>query len=140
MRSVYAECMNPSYNSLDFYNISADASCANYLGMRNGDIADSQITATTSHDHCDLYLSRLDSTISWCATSNDQDQYVQVDLLELTHVTGVITQGRENHAVQWVTSYKVKYSRDGSSWGTVQDADSADIVSVLLCVCVSPTD
>jgi len=49
----------------------------------------------------------------WSARSNDANQWLQVDLgSEFTKVTGVATQGR-NAFNQWVTKYKLEYSKDG---------------------------
>ena len=41
-------------------------------------------------------------------------QYIEVDLLEDTTVTDVITQGRRD-GDQWVTAYKVAYFESGES-------------------------
>jgi len=49
----------------------------------------------------------------WSAGSNNANQWLLVDLgSEFTKVTGVATQGRNNHG-QWVTKYKLEYSKDG---------------------------
>lgn len=51
----------------------------------------------------------------WAASSNNKDQYLQIKFSKITQITGVATQGRSD-ADQWVTSYKLQYSTDGSSW------------------------
>ena len=52
---------------------------------------------------------------SWCAKRNDRRQWLQVDLGADALVRRVATQGRQN-ADQWVTSYYMSYSRDGSKF------------------------
>ncbi|CAH1776419.1 unnamed protein product [Owenia fusiformis] len=49
---------------------------------------------------------------AWSARSNNHDQWIQADLGEVMIVNGVITQGR-NDVAQWVSSYKLFYSRNG---------------------------
>ena len=54
------------------------------------------------------------------ARNND---YLQVDLRTAKNVTGVVTQGRARNDVdQWVTSYKVSYSNDGTNFHFVDCA------------------
>ena len=45
---------------------------------------------------------------AWCPNVADTNQWIQVDLVNTTYVTGVLTQGRSDDA-QWVTKYKVQY-------------------------------
>lgn len=53
------------------------------------------------------------------ARNND---YLQVDLRTAKKVTGVVTQGRARNDVdQWVTSYKVSYSNDGTNFHFVDN-------------------
>jgi len=52
---------------------------------------------------------------NWSSQFNDANQYLQVDLGAAKPVNGILTQGRYNHD-QWVTSYKLSYSTDGTTW------------------------
>ncbi|XP_071801027.1 lactadherin-like [Asterias amurensis] len=45
---------------------------------------------------------------AWYPIVADTNQWIQVDLVNTTYVTGVLTQGRSDDA-QWVTKYKVQY-------------------------------
>ena len=78
---------------------------------------DSQIIASSEFDadHSPIYA-RLHSTAgagSWVAGTDDDDQWLAIDLLnEDTKVTGVATQGRNTADNHWVTSYKLAYSDD----------------------------
>ncbi|XP_028828696.1 EGF-like repeat and discoidin I-like domain-containing protein 3 isoform X2 [Denticeps clupeoides] len=59
---------------------------------------------------------------AWASASNDQSQWLQVDLLLPTKVTGIITQGAKDFGrVQFVGSYKLSYSNDGEKWAIYQD-------------------
>ncbi|XP_041477638.1 uncharacterized protein LOC121425593 [Lytechinus variegatus] len=98
------------------------------LGVEDGRITDSQITASSCFDqnHC-TDRARLNQPQSgskkgaWSARTNNQDQFIQADLRQLHDVIGVMTQGRNAHS-QWVTSFRVMYSTDGLTWTAVQNA------------------
>ena len=51
----------------------------------------------------------------WAALTNDQNQYLQIKFNQIFQITGVATQGRAD-AAEWVKSYKLEYSTDGSTW------------------------
>ena len=51
-------------------------------------------------------------TGAWSAKKNDLGQWIQVNFRELTRVTEVVIQGRQDYA-QWVTAFKLSYSLDG---------------------------
>ena len=56
------------------------------------------------------------------ALESDEQPWLQISLYRQTPITGVIVQGREDQD-QWVTSYKVQTSLDGSSWIYVPGID-----------------
>ena len=107
--------------------------CDNYLGMLDGNIADSQISVSSVWDSNHLQP-RLHSTSangqsgSWNPSTYAAGQWLEVDFLFTTKVTGIITQGRYNNA-EWVTQYQIAYSDDGDNWNIVTDADGNDEVS-----------
>lgn len=90
-------------------------------------LQDSQMSASTFTSQTAAHYGRLNSmlekggngnTISvggWCATSQDRYQWLQVRFNDIMRISAVITQGRQD-ADEWVTSYKLQYSVDGSSW------------------------
>ena len=104
------------------------------MGMADGRIPDSQITASSefghpgSHGPANGRLNRPHSpgrTGSWSASANTLGQWLQVDLGDSRPITGVVTQGRsisEPHQ-QWVTKYLVMYSNDGETWSYVENSD-----------------
>ena len=58
----------------------------------------------------------------WVALESDKEPWLQISLYRQTSITGVIVQGREDED-QWVTSYKVQTSLDGTSWDYVPGSD-----------------
>ncbi|XP_035673289.1 uncharacterized protein LOC118413828 isoform X1 [Branchiostoma floridae] len=103
------------------------------LGMESGAIPDGHITASSTHPDCATSKARLHSREesrtsqggwagAWCANGPlNTNQWLQVDVGAETTVAGVITQGRNVGGNQWVTSYKLRFSRDGSTWSTYLD-------------------
>ena len=61
--------------------------------------------------------SMLDSLQAWSPSNavNIGDHWMQIDLGANKTISGVVTQGRYNYP-QWVTSYKVEYSTNGTNW------------------------
>ena len=110
--------------------------CGLPLGMEDGSIPDSNITASTTHGHCSTSNGRLNNlggngkAGAWCAASGDrQAPWFQVDLGEQTQVEGVITQGRSD-ANQHVTAYQVQYSDDETDWQYVTDGTNVNDAQV----------
>ncbi|XP_078670679.1 retinoschisin-like [Branchiostoma floridae x Branchiostoma belcheri] len=106
--------------------------------MESGAIPDDHITASSTYTGCATRKARLHSqqTFSgqsgwpgaWCANNPlNTNQWLQVDVGVVTTVAGVITQGRSDRP-QWVTSYKLSFSRDGSTWSTYLDKLGRDRV------------
>ncbi|XP_078346349.1 uncharacterized protein LOC144631708 isoform X1 [Oculina patagonica] len=94
--------------------------CDSPLGMQNGNVPNSDITASSewdaNHGPSNARLNRPaggGKTGAWSAKQNDRGQWIQVNLRELTRVTKVAIQGRQDHA-QWVTAFKLSYSLDGN--------------------------
>lgn len=52
---------------------------------------------------------------AWSPNSENDQQWLKIDLGILTTVTKVATQGRQD-ASQWVTSYFISYSINNSYW------------------------
>ena len=108
--------------------------------MESGKILDQQITASSKWNaQCAAHQGRLNfqevvegsvarKSGSWSALINDQNQWLQVDLLHQESViTSVATQGRNRDPLwgphnQWVTSYKLQYSNNGVDFEYYKDA------------------
>ena len=107
--------------NLTFTSISA---CNGSLGMEDGRIPASQITASSEYDSihgpANARLNRPagDSTTTgaWSARTNDLLQWIQVDFGVPKIVLGIVLQGKEGDDDQWVTRYRVEYKYEGSSW------------------------
>ena len=90
--------------------------------METGSILDSQINASSVYDgnHA-AHQARLHFKAgggkkgSWSSLLSDNNQWLQVDLQQMTRVTRIATQGR-NGDPQWVTKYKLQYSEDGHTF------------------------
>ncbi|ETE62036.1 EGF-like repeat and discoidin I-like domain-containing protein 3, partial [Ophiophagus hannah] len=106
--------------------------CSEPLGMKSGHIQDYQITASSIFRtlNMDMFTweprkARLDKqgkVNAWTSGHSDQSQWLQIDLLVPTKVTGIITQGAKDFGhVQFVGSYKVAYGNDGQHWTIYQD-------------------
>ncbi|XP_078346313.1 uncharacterized protein LOC144631689 isoform X2 [Oculina patagonica] len=93
--------------------------CQSELGMKNGKIPNSAITATTIlNQYYGTERARLDTVKSgsfagaWIPKSQDVGQWIQVDLGKISKITRLATQGRQD-AAQWVKSYSITYSVEG---------------------------
>ena len=89
------------------------------LGLENGNIPDSAITASSiANSYYRADQGRLQAQYesggygSWLAGTSNNQQWFQVDFGSWTKVARVATQGRLN-AAQWVTRFTLAYSYDG---------------------------
>lgn len=88
------------------------------LGLENGKIPDSALSASSSHNSYGADQGRLQAQSgsggqgSWVPTASNQQQWFQVEFGDWTKVTRVAVQGRLN-AAQWVTKFKLSYSYEG---------------------------
>ena len=93
--------------------------------MESRAITDGQITASSEwnrndYDHAAIqgrlhFTAGDGKTGAWSAGRNDDNQWLQVDLLGQYIVTRVATQGRNGYS-QWVRKYKLQYSDDGKNF------------------------
>lgn len=91
------------------------------LGLEDKRISDGAFTASNSYDqHHRPSLARLNllsngkDVGAWCPKVKT-NQWLQIDLGEITAVTKVATQGRYNTEDR-VRTYKLSYSVDGIHW------------------------
>ena len=88
------------------------------LGMESRSIPDNNITASTVRSaNTTAKNGRLNYTSesSWCAGTSDPNPYLQIDLQTLHIICAVSTQGNSK-ADQWVKTYTLQSSTDGSNW------------------------
>ncbi|XP_031573510.1 lactadherin-like [Actinia tenebrosa] len=115
--------------SMDIYNCSA---CESPLGMEDGRIQNSQITASSYFDKRFYpWLARLnlEATLehqgSWTAGQKMVGEYIQIDLGRMYKLTKVATQGRvpADWHTQWVTKYSLAYRADDPTWTDYKEND-----------------
>ena len=71
---------------------------------------------------------------AWAAATADKNQWLQIMFKQTFQITGVATQGQED-ADYWVTTYKLDYSTDGSTWSSYPDVRlSCFLVAIHICV------
>ncbi|XP_068815645.1 coagulation factor V [Struthio camelus] len=107
--------------------------CSLPLGMENGEIKNTQITAssakTTWFKVWEPFLARLGLTgkiNAWRAKSNNNQQWLQIDLLTIKKITAVATQGAKSMSSEnFVKSYVILYSDQGSEWKSYTDGSSS---------------
>jgi len=64
-------------------------------------------------------LNEIHGNGAWFAQTNEAGQWWQMDLGSPKQVIGVVTQGRHIHSSQYVSSYTVNVSSNGSGWSQV---------------------
>lgn len=120
--------------------------CQAPLGMESGAISDAQISASSqwNSNHAAIQ-GRLNFKAGggkqggWSALHNDQNQWLQADLGSSKQVTYFATQGRNAYS-QWVTSYKVEYSNDGSSFQYYQEQGADKVCELAYTICCTTTE
>ena len=97
-------------------------SCSVSLGVEDKRITDGAFTASSSvDDRHRPSLARLNilsdgkHMAAWCPKLKSTNQWLQIDLGEITAVTKVATQGRYN-SEDSVKTYTLSYSVDGMHW------------------------
>ncbi|XP_063734336.1 epithelial discoidin domain-containing receptor 1 isoform X2 [Eleginops maclovinus] len=114
------------------------AQCRYALGMEDGTIPDSDITASSAwSDSTEAKHGRLstgEGDGAWCPAGSvfpGGSEYLQVDLHKLHFLALVGTQGRhaDGHGQEFARSYRLRYSRDGVKWITWKDRWGREVVS-----------
>ena len=98
------------------------ALCSTPLGLQNGRIRNSRITASSEYNvyHAArlgrLHLHKRGRYVgAWCTKHKNRNQWFKVNFGRLMKITKIATQGRQD-AAQWVTYYRVSSSVDGIHW------------------------
>ncbi|XP_063109706.1 coagulation factor V isoform X1 [Cavia porcellus] len=104
--------------------------CSTPLGMENGKIENKQITASSFKkswwgDYWEPSRARLNAqgrVNAWQAKANNNQQWLQVDLLKIKKVTGIVTQGCKSLSSEmYVKSYTIYYSDQGVEWKSYRE-------------------
>uniref|UniRef100_A0A671P7C4 receptor protein-tyrosine kinase n=1 Tax=Sinocyclocheilus anshuiensis TaxID=1608454 RepID=A0A671P7C4_9TELE len=112
--------------------------CRYALGMEDGTIPDSDITASSAwSDSTEAKHGRLstgEGDGAWCPAGPvfpSSSEYLQVDLRKLHFLSLVGTQGRHADGLgrEFARSYRLRYSRDGRHWIMWKDRWGQEVVS-----------
>ncbi|XP_048007914.1 epithelial discoidin domain-containing receptor 1 isoform X2 [Megalobrama amblycephala] len=115
-----------------------NAKCRYALGMEDGTIPDSDITASSAwSDSTEAKHGRLsngEGDGAWCPAGPvfpSGSEYLQVDLHKLHFLSLVGTQGRHADGLgrEFARSYRLRYSRDGRHWMTWKDRWGQEVVT-----------
>ncbi|XP_007433397.1 coagulation factor VIII [Python bivittatus] len=92
--------------------------CQSPLGLASGYVADSQITASGHYGEWVPSLARLDNSGSVNAwRSNQNNSWIQVDLLQPKIFHGIKTQGARRRLTNYyISQFIIFYSLDGERW------------------------
>ncbi|XP_038060862.1 lactadherin-like [Patiria miniata] len=90
-----------------------DCSSPQPLGMEDGRIPNNSIKASSQWSCCPASNARLNNKLRWNTLSSDANPWIEVDLVESTVVTGIVTQG--SSVGSFVTQYNVAYQKQHSS-------------------------
>ncbi|XP_022252614.1 hemocytin-like [Limulus polyphemus] len=111
-----------------FYCKCADTACDFPRGMEKDYISDQEVSVSSFRSPSTLgNKARLNGNSAWSAGYLSTDEWIQVDLQELQDVTGVITQGNPLQP-EWVTAYKVFYSKDSVAFSVLKSPDGSEKV------------
>ena len=111
--------------------------CSIPLGMENGRIQDSFVTALDSHEEFPAFAARLNGKSAWCSDNPESLQeplYLQIELRKLSAVSAIATQGFYPAAelmslrLGRVSKYQLMYSMDGISWEMYKSKDNETIL------------
>lgn len=109
--------------------------CYGTLGLESGVVRDTQLSASSVWEWTDSFgQSRVwgpfgarlkKAGLPWAPATNDQHQWLQVDLKKEKRITGITTSGSTLLEYQfYVSTYRVLHSVDGQLWSTYREADS----------------
>ncbi|RMC11881.1 hypothetical protein DUI87_11008 [Hirundo rustica rustica] len=107
--------------------------CSLPLGMESGEIKNTQITASSTKtswfNTWDASLARLNQSgkmNAWRAKWNNNQQWLQIDLLTAKKITAIATQGVTSMSAEnFVKTYVLLYSNDGSEWKSYTEGSSS---------------
>ena len=93
--------------------------CSEALGLESGKVNDSQLSALSYFPMFGPWEGRLNNEKAWCTSVNNQ--YLQIDLLEVRRVSALATQGYKGRFSNYVKTYEIEYSYDGVKWFDYED-------------------
>ena len=109
-------CLNTALFISFFFMVTENTVCGETpaLGMESGKISEDQITSSSFFTDREAWEGRLNNIKYWAPITNT-DSWIQVDLWNLTRVSGIITQGSSGFS-EWITKLQIQ---SGSSEDTL---------------------
>ena len=104
------------------------------LGMETGEIFDGSITASSEENDTPAKNGRLDYSAgkSWCAGTQDNNPFLQIDLGTNFVLCAVATQGN-SQAEEWVETYQLQTSNDGLNWKDYEEEGQVRVRDNIKC-------
>ncbi|XP_015266787.1 PREDICTED: coagulation factor V [Gekko japonicus] len=107
--------------------------CSMPLGLENGAIKDAQITASSykknwfrSWQPSLARLNREGGVNAWQAKSNNNNQWLQIDLLQPKKITAIVTQGAKSLTTEmYVKAFSILYGDNESTWRPYLDSSTS---------------
>ncbi len=95
----------------------------NNLALMDTSYANIKFSSVYNNDPVSIGHGRgkLDSPQAWSAGVSDQNQWMEMDMVQVLPMAGVVTQGRAEGG-QLVTNYRVSVSADGKTWTAVDNS------------------
>ncbi|XP_069106916.1 uncharacterized protein [Argopecten irradians] len=81
-------------------------------------VSDEAFSASSTHNTCPMERVRFTSPHGWCPNPNGVGHFIQVEFKTRSTLTAIQTRGRGYHN-QWVSSYIVNISMDGTNWRSI---------------------
>ncbi|XP_033951501.2 uncharacterized protein [Pseudochaenichthys georgianus] len=89
--------------------------CLHGLGVEDGNITDSQLSASSSIGFYTPNKARLNGNSCWMPSGTATSSWIQANLGQTRKVTGVVIQGCPQNE-HWITEFKIQHSMDGTIW------------------------
>ena len=89
--------------------------------MESRKIKNSQLKSSRSFSGFGPSEGRLNNVKAWCARFSAADVFLEIDLLEVRHVSALATQGFKRRFFNYVKTFNIRYSYDGKTWFDYQD-------------------
>ena len=100
--------------------------CNSGLGVESGLSLPSGFSLTASSGSLTTSNGRLSGASSWCASSIDNNQYLQLDFGKIQTITGIAIQGNPTED-EWVKEFYMDYGTSSSSLVTYQENGSTKV-------------
>ena len=105
--------------------------CSEALGMESRKIKNSQLKSSRSFPGFSPSEGRLNNVKAWCARFSTAEVFLEIDLLEVRHVSALATQGFKRRFFNYVKTFNIRYSYDGKTWFDYQDDNGGTKVWIL---------